>query len=268
MQKTTLLIILILFCACKSDKNTTNSKSEEPQKDLITNPIMAEIEHDLPLVDDSLFFIFFELFMWNAEFQKSRIVFPFQKENVQILKAENWEYLPFYTENDFIPVLQSDSINLNDRQIAESKIGLHVLNANLTTGIRYDFEKKDKKWFLLNATSVSIQEVPDFEFLEFLTTFSKDTIYQISHISFPLSQSVSDYDNNYETLETAVLKEDWQHIPLADYLENLMVLSDLDETSKYRIIVFKGIENGISVKYTFNKINGQWMLTHHEDLST
>lgn len=271
MKKAILFITLILIWACKSEKpdeNTLHKTSENSEKEEVIILKAPEIEIKLPIVNDSLFFDFFDAFMWHVEFQKSRIVFPFQKDTIQILKAENWEYLPFYTDNDFLPVLLSDSINLYEKQIEGSKIALNVLNGNLKTGIRYDFEQKEKKWLLVNASSISDHKVPDLEFLEFLATFSNDTIYQQNHIRFPLSQLVSDYDNNYEILETALLKEDWEHLSLTTYLEDLMIISDFDETSKFRNIIFHGIENGISVKYTFEKIKGQWMLIHHVDIST
>jgi hypothetical protein len=38
--------------------------------------------------------------------------------------------------------------------------------------------------------------------------------------------------------------------------------------SKYRNVYFRGIENGIWVEYTFEKINENWKLIRLEDYST
>jgi hypothetical protein len=47
-----------------------------------------------------------------------------------------------------------------------------------------------------------------------------------------------------------------------------MVLSTIDSNNKHRYILFRGIENGIAVTLTFEKINGNWKLIEYENYST
>jgi hypothetical protein len=47
-----------------------------------------------------------------------------------------------------------------------------------------------------------------------------------------------------------------------------MVLSNIDNDNKYGNIFFRGIENGIWAKYTFEKMDESWKLVKIEDHST
>ena len=113
-----------------------------------------------------------------------------------------------------------------------------------------------------------IKNVPDFEFIDFLIKFSNDSVFQINHTLFPLTDSYADSENDYETVKTNIELKDWKHIELVDFENRLLVLSDIDKNNKYRNIFYRGVENGIWVKFTFERINENWKLIKLEDYST
>jgi len=248
---------LVISCGSQKAKDT-----RQQQKD------SSIVETNKTATVDTLFMDFFEKFMWDKEFQKSRIVFPYRQNNKNILSSVNWKHLSFYTQSEYIPILNSDTISLYDKDVKTTTIELSIVNFKMKAITNYNFKKIENKWFLLSSENLSIKSVPDFEFIDFLTTFSNDSVFQINHTVFPLPESYADSDKDYETVETTIQLNDWKYIKLVDFVNRLMVLSNIDKESKYRNIFYRGVENGIWVKYTFERIDGSWKLIRLEDYST
>lgn len=132
----------------------------------------------------------------------------------------------------------------------------------------YKFNKQNLDWQLTNIISDSIQNVHDYEFINFLQAFSNDSNYQIKHTEFPLQNYYADSEKEFETVYEPIEREGWKYFNLVKEIENLVILNIEKEDSEYRNILFRGVDNGIYVKYTFRRINGEWILIKLEDYST
>ena len=249
--------LLVISCGSQKTKETTQQQNDSS---ILGTKNVATV--------DTLFMDFFEEFMWNKEFQKSRIVFPYKQDNKIISSLQYWKHLPFYTESEFIPILNSDTVILLDKDVKTNSIGLFIVNFKEKDVTNYNFKRIEDKWFLLSSENLPIKNVPDFEFIDFLIKFSNDSVFQINHTVFPLPESYSDSENDYETVKTNIELNDWKHIELVDFANRLLVLSDIDKNNKYRNIFYRGVENGIWVKFTFERINENWKLIKLEDYST
>lgn len=258
MRTLFIIISIFLFLSCGS----------QTKKEIILKQISSSVGANKRATVDTLFMDFFEKFMWDKEFQKSRIVFPFRQDNKNISTSQNWKHLPFYIHSEYIPILNSDTVRLFDNDVATTTLGMSIVNFKKNAIINYNFKKIENKWFLISSENLSIKSVPDFEFIDFLTKFSNDSVFQINHIAFPLPESYADSEKDYETVKKTIQLKDWKHEKLVDFLNKLMVLSTIDKESKYRNIFYSGVENGIWVKYTFQRINGNWKLIRLEDYST
>lgn len=259
MRSLNIIILTFLIISCGSQKA---KETRLQQKD------STIVEANKTDTVDIFFMDFFENFMWDNEFQKSRIVFPYRQDNKNITISQNWKHLSFYTESEYIPILNSDTVSLFDKDVETITIGLSIVNFKMKAITNYNFKKIENKWFLLSSENLSIKSAPDFEFIDFLTTFSNDSCFQINHTIFPLPESYTDSEKDYETVETTIQQNDWKHIELIDFVNSLMVLSNIDRESKYRNIFYRGVENGIWVKFTFERINENWKLIKLEDYST
>ncbi len=257
MRRVYLIILTVLFISCNPGKNNETRIEEK-----------SSVEMKATISVDSTFMEFFETFMWNKEFQKSRITFPIKHETKKIINSKDWNHLSFYTGNKYIPILNSDTIRLYEKDVEGKSIEMFIVNISRKSATKYSFIKNDNKWFLSCTQNVIIRNVPDFEFIDFLTKFSNDSIFQINHISFPLPKSYLDSENDYETVNEVVLQKDWKHIKAVELNDKLLVLSNIDLKNKYRNIFYRGVENGIWVKFSFEKINGNWKLIKLENSST
>ena len=212
MKKVFWKLAVTLFVAgiCTSCNNRPQTANETKL------PLEKKNEIEKSLLDisvDTSFTDFFEMFMWDMDFQKSRIVFPLNKDGKTIQTSKDWYHLSFYTASDYMPILCSDTLTLYDKVVNTSNIELSIIDFEKEMADKYCFEKINNKWFLLSSESVSINEIADFEFIDFLSKFSEDSVFQNNHILFPLPVSVIDYDDeDYKIIIQTILSNEWQQL--------------------------------------------------------
>jgi hypothetical protein len=246
--------------SCNFDKNQ--------KKETIDNVVsIIEIENSETKVDTS-FLDFFENFMWDKEFQKSRVIYPIEHEGIEFKSLKEWQYLPFYAQSKYMPILTSDTLIIFDQDLRLKSIEIYIVDFKKNSAACYAFEKVQTKWHLKRSKDFVFKNLPDIEFIDFLTKFSNDSLFQIKSVSFPLLESYSDAENQYETALNTIKLDDWKFWKLTDDINQLMILSNIQMENKYRNIFFRGLDNGRWVKLTFEKINGSWKLMRLEDYST
>lgn len=260
MKQIILFLSTVLLLSCNSERTQKNETTDKE----IGNVEMktAEIKSDTSFLD------FFEKFMWDKEFQQSRVIFPIQLKDNDIKTSEEWRHLTFYTQNEFIPTLTSDTLSIFDKEVKLEYTKMFIVDFKKEIAESFAFEKVNKNWYLKNTKKTTFANLPDLDFINFLTKFSKDSIFQINSISFPITVLFADSDNDYETATKTIKLEDWKHWKLTNYINQLLLLTDIQKDNKYRNIFFQGVENGIWLKYTFERINGNWKLIKLEDYST
>lgn len=116
------------------------------------------------------------------------------------------------------------------------------------------------------------KESIDSNFTFFIEKFSTDSSFQISRTKFPLKITWYDIDNDNDSI-FYMYKSNFE---LIDFTKKKSTTVNeqweqkitIDTTNTSAIIEIKGIDNGILVKYFFEKINGAWLLVAIEDIST
>lgn len=240
-----------------------NQKSETPDKDSSVVE-MKNTENG----GDTSFLDFFEKFMWDKEFQQSRVLYPIQQHGNEIKTSKEWRYLPFYTQSGYIPTLASDTISIFEKDVNLGSTEMFVIDFDKNFAESFAFEKVNNNWHLKKCKKTTFANLPDVDFIDFLIEFSNDSVFQINNISFPLIESFADPDNDYETATKAIKQDEWKFWKLTNDTNRLLLLSSIQKDNKYRNIFFRGVNNGIWVKYTFERIKGSWKLTRLEDYST
>lgn len=259
------LIFIINSCTNRTDNNNNNSKISITDTLVKTNPVI-----DSNKIDNGQrsFMDFFEKFMWNDEYQKDRINFPIQFDNKTIESSKKWNHLKFYTADSYIPILCYDTLTVYDYDYELDSLKMIVANVNSGMTNIYFFKWLNSDWTLINIKSSTIDKLSEIEFINFIIKFSNDTIFQKTHIKFPLSHAYADADLDYETVNDTLTKDKWKHVRLTNDLNNLMILDFNIIKNNYRNIYYRGVENGIQMRYFFNKIDNEWKLIKIEDFST
>ncbi|SMG54233.1 protein of unknown function [Marivirga sericea] len=268
------LILLTTFftLSCESPSSEKEAKETVAEESVLTTS-RDSINQELPDttvsedISTQTFMEFFSQFMWDRDFQRSRIEYPIKIDAVNIVEKSDWEHLSFYTNKSSMPILHFDTLTYFDKDIREEDISMYILSFENDNAKKYSFAQKAENWRLFSVNTVSINSLKDLEFIDFLKRFSSDSIYQTNHIEFPLTRFFADYNNDYETARDSIGSGDWGFWNLIKSTEALMVL-DVEQRTQYRTIFFRGIENGIHVKYTFIRSGDSWQLIKLEDYST
>lgn len=254
MRKIPFFILMISLLSYNFGKGQRSINSEDSGVNMATQNSVS-------------FFDFFQQFMWDQAFQESRIIYPIQVNNKEVKTPKEWKYMPFYTQQSSMPVLASDTIHALDRGVDLAKTEMYIVDFNTQNVECFDFENIKNNWYLKKVSKVRVQQLPDFEFVDFIMKFSKDPAFQMQNISFPLLESFADPEIDYERSDKTIKHGEWKYTKLTEEINPLMILSNLQTKNKYRNILIRGVESGIWVRYIFEKINGGWKLIKLEDFT-
>lgn len=240
------LIIILIFSlfSCKSDDKKLEGFQEKT--------VEMNQENSTVSIDITSFMEFFESFIFDKRLQNSN-------------KDNSIDY-NFFSTKDFVAYLNSDTLSVFEEKNVSDKQDLIIIDFKKDKNLKYKFETINQKWMFSGSSVISINNLSEKEFVDFLMKFSKDSIYQKSHILFPLE----DYslDDDYETISQKIEKEKWNHFNLVEEIESLLFLANIDSNNNFRNIYYRGIGNGILVKLTFKRVNNEWFLVKTEDYST
>jgi hypothetical protein len=109
----------------------------------------------------------------------------------------------------------------------------------------------------------------DNNFEDFLKLFNKDSIFQVSRVKLPMTIEYADWEKDYEYSKEVITLKNYRKLNLAEddsrnpEYEQFIKINGNKSTIEYR-----GIDNGISAEYYFEKINGKWKLITWVDSST
>lgn len=243
MKYLVFIFIFSLF-SCKSDDKKLEGFQEKA--------VEMNQENSAVSIDTTSFMEFFESFIFDKRLQKSN-------------KDYSIDY-NFFSSKDFIAYLNSDTLSVFEDKNLSDEQDLIILDFKKGKNLKYKFEKINNKWTFSGSNAISINSLSEKKFVDFLMKFSKDSIYQKSHILFPLV----DYslDDDYEIISQKIEKGKWNHFNLVEEIESLLFLANIDSNNNFRNIYYRGNDNGILIKLTFKKVNNNWFLVKTEDYST
>lgn len=137
----------------------------------------------------------------------------------------------------------------------------------------YERFPRKKESIIIKPEPVKFKTTPivniDNNFKDFLTLFNKDSIFQISRVKFPMTVEFADPEKDYDYSKEVINIKNYHKLNLIkDESPNPEYEQNIEVKNKKAVVDFRGIENGISSEFIFEKINGKWMLITWVDAST
>lgn len=264
---------MLLLLSCQEKVHQENLKVSGPP---LAKTVVIPAGDKLPVPEtmtikepsSQAFWDFFTDFMFSEELQKKSIRFPLPYHETQIDSGIVWQYIPFYANKSYMPVLYADTVMDNNKNILQGDVKVAVISFREQQAETFYFDKGLKGWKLEKVATEPINSLTDADFLRFLERFSADSVYQLKHVNFPLPAPYADDEKNFETTFDTLLAEGWRHLPILEDIEGLLLWNESNFGSTLRQIHLSGIENGINVFYTFQKDSAEWRLVKLEDYST
>ena len=277
MKKGAFLIVLAMIVSmicfssvgC-SDKKTMAIDSVAIDSDSVaTIDTMATIitETPMPKTADELFDDFIFNFAANRKLQYSRIQFPLPVtkygKNSEITE-KSWRMERFFMMQDYYTLIFDSKRQMDivkDTTINHVVVEKIYLNSNMLK--QYVFERISGQWKLTRLNVNRMRESNNSSFLSFYKEFVTDSAFQIKSINNPLEFSGPDPDDEFNTMTGFLAPEQWlsfaPELP-GRLIYNILYGQKYKESNK-KIFVIRGIANGLETELTFERKNGNWMLT-------
>lgn len=139
-------------------------------------------------------------------------------------------------------------------------------NESQKTRIEKPIESKKK------LTQINILKNIDDNFKTFLDNFSKDSVFQISRVIFPLKVTELDYNNELESIVKIIQKKEYTKLDF-EYPKDALTrefdryTQNIKTKGNKAVVEIRGVDNGIYSDFYFEKINGKWHLKSWNDSS-
>ncbi len=254
----------------KTEKDTLTEKEQERQKELYE----FLIGDTLPEETDGTFDDFIYSFASNPTLQLKRIIFPlpyYDGDGVVRIKKEEWKHDSLFVNDTFYTLLFDSEKSMDEIDVFSSKsIQLEWYLLDEYKVKRYYFEKINELWFLEAINMREMEKDNEEEFFDFFAQFTSDSIFQAQRIKQPLDFVTIDPDDEFSILETQLESSQWFAFkpPLPKgRLFNINYGQEVNDFSKHKIVVLRGIGNGFFNALFFANNGGKWKLYKFEDTS-
>ena len=201
---------------------------------------------------------------------------------VRVMTFYNGQSLPLETENsktDIHILIQPTELGYENKTFVISDfydVDLKTLE-NQENSVELTFEHgkfpRKKELIIIKPELVKFKRNQvaniDNNFKDFLELFNRDSIFQISRVKLPMTVEFADPEKDYEYSKEVINRQNYRKLnfvkddsPNPEY-EQFIKVNGNKATIEYR-----GIENGISGEYYFEKLDGKWTLITWIDSST
>ncbi len=226
-----------------------------------------ESEAPMPRAADELFDDFIFNFATNPHLQTSRIDFPIIRrkgERTDTILQQQWETEHFFMTQDFYTLILDDEEQMEkvkDTTVNHAVVEKIYLESGYVT--RYIFNRRGGKWMMTAVSDTTWRGTPNGDFLSFYTRFASDTLFQASSIHNPLKFTGPDPDDDFSVMEGLIMPEQWSSfapdLPRG-MMYNIVYGAPAGSLSE-KVLLVRGIANGLETELVFRKRDGKWKLT-------
>lgn len=266
------MIRLILFVGFTIllDYSDYQAKNKIDNTDHITFNSLTTTKQE----DNEMIFDFYHRFSTDNEFQLTRIKFPLTilKDNkTVIVEKKDWKHDDlFFSLGYTTQILDSRSNTIDYRTDFGDKAIFSWIYPLLQKQKDYYFIREKCQWYLSKIVINDQNSEDPNSFIQFLQKFMNDSIFQVSRIKFPIKIDTWTGDEEEARDTTYLVKQsNWRFFSIYNGIDSLTNFSNnwnssIKPTNQLTLFL-GGVENGISVKYYFQRINNTWYLVRLED---
>lgn len=268
-----LAVMTMLIGTGCTDKKEAKSDTLAVITDTIDTTSVDSIEEiiaetPMPKAADELFDDFFFNFASNKQLQRNRIVFPLTvktgEESHQVQRQE-WKMEKFFRTQGYFTLIFDNTKQMKlVKDTSINKVTVEKIRLGNGTVEQFQFERKNGQWVLAEIDNISYANTGNASFLTFLDKFLSDESSQQQSIENPLPYYGPDPQGEEENkcVNTEISASEWR-----DFLPELPteVLYNIDygqtnASSNQKILMFKGIANGLETQLVFKKNGKDWRL--------
>lgn len=263
------LMVLCTTAGCTGKNNSgadtagidsTDTTAADTQEQLIT-------EQPMPKAADELFDDFIFNFAANRKLQFKRIKFPLRVVNgksEKMVEKSQWKMEHFFMNQGYYTLIFD---NRRQMKIVKDTSINHVVVEKIYLKRKkvkqYIFNRINGEWNLVEVNTGAMYQNNNASFLDFYQKFATDSAFQSRHLDSPIHFSGPDPDDDFSTMTGDIEPETWPafapELP-ANFIYNIIYGQQYTQSNK-KILVMRGIANGMEMELTFVRKGKAWKLT-------
>ena len=266
-----LAVVLLMFSctgnkAGQSDETATDSVADTLDVTETDTLELLITEAPMPRAADAMFDDFIFNFAANKRLQKERIIFPLRKteENkTSQIEKDQWQMEHFFMRQGYYTLLFNDDQQMSlmkDTAVTEAVVEKIQLKKNRVTD--YLFQRIKGAWMLKEIRVTTIEENTNADFLSFYQKFSSDSVFQVKSLNATVQFVGPDPDDVFNMMEGVITPDTWEAfaptLP-AKLLYNI-VYGKLQPSGNEKILLMRGVANGLELELRFKKVGDKWKL--------
>ena len=224
-------------------------------------------ETPMPKAADELFDDFFFNYAANRKLQLKRTTWPLPSlsggKNTPIQQSQ-WHTEHFFMRQGYYTLIlnsERDMHLVKDTLVNTARVEKIYLAKHLIK--QYVFNRNNGLWMLDSIVNKPLAQSVNASFLTFYHRFATDSAFQNRSVSDLVQFSGPDPDDDFSTMEGVLTPETWPafapELP-SGTLYNVIYGSPRQGGNK-KILIFRGISNGLEMELTFKREGKKWLLT-------
>ncbi len=226
------------------------------------------VETPMPKAADELFDDFIFNFAANRRLQKKRTVFPLPvyhgDKKVRQVAANQWKMEHFFMRQEYYTMIVDNKKQLQlAKDTSITKVAIEKIFLEDDKIQRFLFDRIHGEWMMTGIAYVPISQTKNADFLVFYDCFATDSAFQVKSMAEEVHFTAPDPDDDFAMMEGVIMPEQWPDfrpglIP-SGIIYNILYGQEYNESTR-KILVIRGISNGIEMEMSFRIIDGEWKL--------
>lgn len=261
------MLILTALMGCTQNGRQGNDGADLEAVDVAADTLAMAEDEVMPLGADELFDDFFFNFASNRRQQQERTVFPLivtTDGKKQKVERRDWKMEPFFMNQDYYTLIFDSSPQedlVHDTTLVNATVERFNLDEDRVE--QFLFSRKSGRWMLHEVKRSPLQHNVNAQFLKFYQQFVSDTVFQHASLAQQIIFSGPDPEDDFSTIDGMITPDFWDAFcpELPQHIIYNIVYGSQSPTSTHKILLLRGIANGLEVEITFHLRKGHWILT-------
>lgn len=263
------LMVLCTTAGCTEKNNSGADTAGIDSTDTTAADTLEQLitEQPMPKAADELFDDFIFNFAANRKLQFKRIKFPLRVVNgksEKMVEKSQWKMEHFFMNQGYYTLIFD---NRRQMKIVKDTSINHVVVEKIYLKRKkvkqYIFNRINGEWNLVEVNTGAMYQNNNASFLDFYQKFATDSAFQSRHLDSPIHFSGPDPDDDFSTMTGDIEPETWPafapELP-ANFIYNIIYGQQYTQSNK-KILVMRGIANGMEMELTFVRSGKAWKLT-------
>lgn len=263
------LMVLCTTAGCTGKNNSGADTAGIDSTDTTAADTLEQLitEQPMPKAADELFDDFIFNFAANRKLQFKRIKFPLRVVNgksEKMVEKSKWKMEHFFMNQGYYTLIFD---NRRQMKIVKDTSINHVVVEKIYLKRKkvkqYIFNRINGEWNLVEVNTGAMYQNNNASFLDFYQKFATDSAFQSRHLDSPIHFSGPDPDDDFSTMTGDIEPETWPafapELP-ANFIYNIIYGQQYTQSNK-KILVMRGIANGMEMELTFVRKGKAWKLT-------